>query len=457
MKMKKTFLIILVSVFGIHTEYSQQSPIRFYRFTEDYQYLSEKEDKTFWESLKYIPLGEESFLSIGGEVRSFFIVDDNERWNTEINNDGYLRQRFMLHSDLNLNKNFRVFTQLYSIDTYGRELGPIPQDEDIFDVQQLFAEYRGNINGGKWFARLGRQEFNIGNHQILQIREGLNARLVFDALRLNYQKNQWQVDAFYSNPVQVSEDTLDNEVFNNDLNFWGVNLALFSADRTGRIDAFYFGYDRETARFAQGVGEELRHSIGARYTLNKNGWSLDYEATYQFGDFIDGSINAWGAALFTGYQFENTWGKPKLTGEISYTSGDKSLDDQDLQSFNPLFPRGNYFGETAIITGINTINPAIMVDVYPIKNHQFHAELDLLYRSQTDDGLYFPPNIFFYPAGGSTERYIGSQLTLSHTVVINQFLTGVVAYANMFSGDFIKETRTDENVRLFSARLQFKF
>lgn len=60
--------------------------------------------------------------------------------------------------------------------------------------------------------------------------------------------------------------------------FWGVYaVGPFRALPKGKLDFYYLGLDRKRARFNEGVGRELRHSIGARIWGKTESWDYNTE------------------------------------------------------------------------------------------------------------------------------------------------------------------------------------
>jgi Alginate export len=78
----------------------------------------------------------------------------------------------------------------------------------------------------------------------------------------------------------------------------------------------------------------------------------------QFGSFDsqrgNGSILAWSVGTETGYKID-TFAKPRLSLRANIISGNSSADSASLQTFNPLFPKGKYFGELTPVGPYNLI------------------------------------------------------------------------------------------------------
>ncbi len=87
------------------------------------------------------------------------------------------------------------------------------------------------------------------------------------------------------------------------------------------LDLYYLGLDRKRAHFEQGAGREQRHSIGARLWAHRQAWDEDVEATYQWGSFAVGGIQAWAVASEIGYSKPSRPLKPRVALEVNVESG----------------------------------------------------------------------------------------------------------------------------------------
>src|SRR2546430_1757952 len=105
-------------------------PYKQLRYEESYQYLSDSSRRTdFTDQVKYIPLNQEgdSYLTLGGEIRERYEYFNNYNWGKGPQDDnGYLLQRYMVHADLHLGPDVRLFTQFKSGLEDGRNGGARP-------------------------------------------------------------------------------------------------------------------------------------------------------------------------------------------------------------------------------------------------------------------------------------------------------------------------------------------
>src|SRR6185503_2353921 len=100
---------------------------------------------------------------------------------------------------------------------------------------------------------------------------------------------------------------------------------------------------------------------------------------------LTGDIQAWTAASDVGFTFEHAPFKPRLGLKANITSGDDNPNNADLQTFNPLFPRGAYFGEPALIGPANHIDVHPQLDLALRRNVTLTLDWDCFWRENMHD------------------------------------------------------------------------
>jgi hypothetical protein len=141
---------------------------------------------------------------------------------------------------------------------------------------------------------------------------------------------------------------------------------------------------------------DKRRTAGRRISrpiaTERPGLDFDYEGLWQFGSFGSRTIQAWTLASETGYRFPTMCLKPRFSAKADISSGDDPRTNT-LGTFNPLFPKGNYFGVLAT-TGPGPIN---FIDVHPHVEtafpHGVSVSVDWIFqwRQNLRDGV--PPEI----------------------------------------------------------------
>ena len=96
-----------------------------------------------------------------------------------------------------------------------------------------------------------------------------NNRQSFDAVKLLYSQNNFKADLLFSHYVR-SKPKIFDDGFNKNTKFWGTYIVRNKLPFLKNIDFYYLGLWKRMAAFDDGIGKELRHSIGARIWNNKN-------------------------------------------------------------------------------------------------------------------------------------------------------------------------------------------
>ena len=434
-------------------------PFQIVRHDEDYSYLNDPARRSgALDSIKYIPLSSsrpDVYLSLGGELRQRVEIFENANW-LPLPTDTFLLQKYMLSADLHLGSRVRVFASLKSGLEDGRTGGPRPTDEDQLDLHEAFLDVR---LGEKRTAviRVGRREYALGSQRLVSVRASPNVRQSFDGVSVIVAPGSWKLEAFAARPVRTDEGVFDDDP-DHTRTFWGVYATgpLHLFEHAG-IDVYYMGLDRKQARYDQGTAPELRETVGARLFRRTAPWDYNFEVVYQWGRFGLGSIRAWTFASDTGFTLPQAAWRPRFGLKADITSGDKDPMDPTLQSFNPLFPKGAYFGENQLLGPVNHIDLHPSVDLHPFRQVTLSPSWLFFWRQNKNDGVYGVPGNLVRPARGATARYVGNQPAVMLTVGLGRHLTAALDFEYFFAGPFLRESGSARDVTFFAGWLSFVF
>jgi hypothetical protein len=430
------------------------------RYEEDWSVLRDPQLRTdFLDPVKYVPLTEdgEVLLSVGGEVRERYEYTGDPAWGDDPQDpNGVFLQRYILHGDLHLGPRFRFFSQLYSALEGGRAGPPNPIDENELDLQQAFVD--GAIPWGlPTTLRLGRQELRYGSARLVDVREGPNVRRKFDGGRvLLLPSEAWRVDVFAVRPSEIEPGIFDDGTDDSQA-LWGAYAVGTRVLLPTALDLYYLGYRNNNADFDQGAAREKRHTVGARVWGQRSGWDWNWELIYQWGDFGTGDIDAWSLATDTGYTWQEASWTPRLALSANIASGDRDPTDADLQTFNPLFPRGNYFSELALLGPRNFYNLHTFLSFLPTPRLEVTTDVDFFWRLETTDGIYRPSGALLRSGAGTDARYVGTEVSLNATFQVNPHISATAIYAHFFPGRYVEETGPSEDIDFFELTLRFLF
>jgi hypothetical protein len=443
-------IIVAMNVWGANYCFAESQrcpsppPYEQLRYEEDYSYLLNRTCRTDpWDIIKYISLSEKGdwFFSLGGEVRERYEYFDNYKWGQgPQSKNGYILQRYMLHADFHLGQHFRIFGQLKSGLEDGRDGGPRPTDRDQFDAHQAFLDLSTGIGNSRSLTlRAGRQEMDYGSSRLISVREGPNVRQSFDGLRLILNAGSWQVDGFVVRPVETSEGVFDDSSDSERL-LWGLYaVAPLPIVLGGKVDLYFLKFDRQEAEFAQGTADEQRSSVGMRVWSREQPLDYNFEFVFQWGSFGRGEIRAWMVASDTGYTFRNWPLRPRIGLKADIASGDSDPNDRDLQTFNAMFFRGEYFNRTQMLgpANVEDLHPSLKINFN--EKISFNVDWGFFWRQSLDDGIYGVAGNPVRSGLSSRASYIGSALSAEAVWRINHHFAITGAYTHFFVGPFLRK------------------
>lgn len=436
------------------------------RQDEDYRYLRNPPcGNDYWDRLKYVQLGSDAgtFVTVGGEIREWYEGYHNASWGYGTQDaNGYLLQRLSVYSDIHAASRIRLFVQLTSDIEAGRDGGPRPViDESKLFFEEAFADVTLSKKASdKLVLRLGRQEFELGDGRLVDVREGPNVRQTFDGAGLNWKVSSWNIDAFALKPVLNGTGVFDAPP-DHGSTFWGVYAVHPNPKvKDGNVDLYYLGLARKNAAFEVGSADEVRHTVGVRLSGRRGGWSYDSEAAFQAGSFGARNIRAWGTGHDTSYTFRSIRLQPQIGASALVASGSHGNSSSDLGTLNPLFPTGYYFGQG----GIALLGPSNVTAVGPKIGLRFTesvsviADTNFFWRTSLQDGVYGPGVNLLVPGQGNPARYVGSQPSVGIYWKARRHLSVSGAYAHFFTGPFlVNATPQGKDVNYGAVWTTYKF
>ncbi|MBO9706629.1 MAG: alginate export family protein [Caulobacter sp.] len=387
---------------------AEARPFRPVRSDEDYGYLRDADERTGLDRLRYIALGRDAYLSLGGEARIRVDAFDAPRFGVAGEEaDTYALTRLLFSADAHLGSRVRVYGELGAHRDTGKTAPPGGSDRDRLDAQLLFADVTP-VDG--WRVRLGRQEVAISPSQrFVALREAANIRQAFDGLRVTRNRNGLRLDAFYLQPV-VNEPGSFDDHRNHGQRFYGA-YGAGRLDKATSLDVYVMGLERDDVRFGRTRGDERRLSAGLRLAGTQGAFDYEIEAVVQRGRFAGQAIRAWAVGAGAGYTLEQPW-KPRLGLRLDNGSGDKDPADGRLGTFNPYFPRGGYFNETGLTGWSNLSAARPSLTLTPHRTLTLEASYLVRRRATAADAIYLQPMAVLPGSDASRARAVGQAIQL---------------------------------------------
>ncbi len=432
------------------------------RYEEDFSYLGGPEGsyvKDPWDSIKWMPIGDDWHLTLGGQARLRFESETDKSFGsgTGPSQDAFLLQRYFLHADLKHDSGLRFFLQGKFAHANFRDKGGRAGLEDHADFHQAFADVPTMLGGWPVVVRIGRQELEYGVERLISPLDWGNLRRTFDGIKVFADLPNWRLDAFAVRPVLNDRRNLDDEDEN--IDFYGF-YSTWKGSKALAAD-FYFLLLKDnniTTNSNTNSGRRTVYTIGNRLWGKRGSWDYETEAAAQFGTYAGDRVRAWMATVGGGYTFADVAWKPRIGLLYEYASGDRNPSDGTHSTFNQLFPLGHaWFGYLDRVGRSNIHAIKAQLKVKPSKKVTAWADFHTFFADQDRDSLYGANGKAIRSGSSGGSHKIGHELDLTMKVVINKHTTALVGWAHMWPGGFIERTGDNDSPDLFYTQIEYKF
>jgi hypothetical protein len=414
-----------------------------------------------WDPVKYVPLDRPNwFLTVAGEARERYELLDYPAFGFgPSDSNGYLLQRFLLSTDWHTGLRARVFVELQSGLTHGRNGLPVPSLTNQVDLHQGFVDLvplkriRLELR-----IRAGRQELAFGTGRLVSAAEGLNVRRSFDGIRVIGRHGDWTWNAGAYYLVKPETGVFDDAPDRN-LTHWGLGaIGRHTLWAGAGFSLYYFGVERQDAMFAEGTARSLRHTVGSRSWRSGAGpWDFNHEAVVQWGSFGNRRIRAWGASSDTGFTFSDRLGT-RVGIRADLASGDARREDGALNSFDPLFPSAiSYSGNSGLLGPTNLLDLGPTIRVSPSRRLTVMVGAPVFWRQSLADGVYLITTAPVPQSARSEARFVGVNPDVSVAWQIDRHLRVTALFSHFFLGPFLSDTTPGRAVNYGYTALSYRF
>lgn len=411
-------------------------------FNADFRYLDDpnNKDHDFFDPLKRVRLGDNWLFSTGGQLWNRYMNEDNSRLTQADNVYNLFRVR--AYGDLWYQDKFRVYAEFISAHQNGEDLTPLPIDVNRADIQNLFIDVKvGEIDGKPVYVRVGRQELLLGSQRLISTLDWANTRRTFDGVSAFYQGEKWDFNLFWLQFVVPSAAKLDS--VDNNQNFAGAWFT-YHPDKNSALDLYYLFLDNTNTIIQQGIvrGPFNVHTLGTRYSGDKDNFLWDVELALQLGERGDEDIVAGMASIGGGYHFANVPLNPTFWVYYDYASGDHNPNHGDYNTFNQLYPFGHYYFGWADLVGrqnINDLNSHLFL--YPSNWVTLWLQYHHFWLADSHDALYNTAgNAYRRSPTGAAGTDVGDEMDVVLNFHLSKHSDICVGYCKLFGGEFLEKT-----------------
>jgi len=237
--------------------------------------------------------------------------------------------------------------------------------------------------------------------------DGPNVRQAYDGATVAYTQGPWRFVALYTEPVQNQNLRAFDDYSSPHLSF-GLLRIERKMTSSSSLSAYVGRFRQDDVRFPSASGNEHRNVVDIRFTGSSGGYDWDAEGMAQWGRIGTQAIHAWATGAIVGRTLEAVPLSPRVSLQFDAASGDKSSADNELNTFNPLFPSGHYFTTAGYTTYANLVHAKAAVSLTPTDNLYLSAGVGGEWRATIADAIYTIPDIPVPNTAGRGGRYVGA-------------------------------------------------
>ncbi len=174
------------------------------------------------------------------------------------------------------------------------------------------------------------------------------------------------------------------------------------------LSTYVAEFRQDDVRFPSVSGNERRDIAEVRFAGVSGRFDWDAEAMSQTGRIGSQAIRAWATGVVVGETLGSSTVQPRITLQVDAASGDKSAADNQLNTFNPLFPSGYYFTNAGYTTYANLVHLKLGVTMTALANLKLTTGVGVEWRETVADAIYALPDVPVPDTAGHGSHYVGT-------------------------------------------------
>lgn len=311
-------------------------------------------------------------------------------------------------------------------------------------------------------ATIGRQIMSYGDERLIGGFDWNNLGRTFDAVKVHYGTDSWNVEAFASSVVVPKHGDFDQS-------------DLFDGNGTDRNQVFSGLYYSSTGLLPVQVTEiyalELHEeypagdtdfvTLGTRMKADPKklgGFDYDTEMAAQFGNVKGDGLQAFAGHWGAGYNWLKSAWKPRLGIEYNYATGDHDPRDGTVETFQNLFPTNHpLYGTMDLFSWRNLSNPGLSFSVQPVETVKVKLDYNAFWLANTSDNWYRAGGAPVLPIHPGANNYVGSEIDINASWKITKNVIVAGGYGHFFNGKYADGTAASSDADFAYAQVTIKF
>ncbi len=446
---------------------SLHSPYRTLFFENDFRYLNHPEVSPAYLSdyMKQMSWGDNWVVDVAGEYRMRIQNEANMRYQDfSHRDDNFMLERTRLYVHARYGETVGIYAEMLDAVSHWENYLPQDVDENRFDMQNLFADaLLTSVGDGETWLRVGRQEMLYGSQRLVSPIDWLNTRQTFDGVKGFHRGPTWDVDAFWTHPVDFAQQLGPDHNFNSpnlDRQFYGVYATRKFGDalideRPGspQLEKSTYGIDTYYLANTDAVTQLDSHLLGGRAFFHADGWQGDAEAGVQFGRTARGDL---AAGFFSGtllHTFSRTGVFSKAGIGYDWASGDRTPNDGKDGTFQLLYGDfHSYLGYCDLIGRRNIRDLSLQLQTDDTTDEKGDSTFwtiawHLFQLDSVTDALYNARGVpVRIDPSGSSGSAVGQELDITYRTISSGRSESLVGYSHFYPGSYLRRTTAPTSV-----------
>lgn len=390
-------------------------------------------------------------LDLGARLRLRYEWFNNYNLKTYGTNvdDQVLGEKLWLDAAYRMGTNATLFLRLqdahfwlsdFDADDFTTAALPACSHQDPFDIREAYLDLR-KIGESPVGIKAGRQIIAYADQRIWAPGDWSNSgKFTWDGVKLMWQSPAADVDGIFGQRVIADPDKFNMDYYGFDA--WGLYAAVKQLPFD--LDIFYVlkTDSHNTMAGESGTNSLALNAVGSRANWKPvDGVEVGGTIVYEFGDWGDDDLEAWGGVLSAGYTAPYSW-KPGTKLSYTYASGDSDPKDGKHETFDMLFGSvSQYYGLMNQFAWMNLHNYQVDLTAKP----EFLDKVVLSYHyfqlAETKDAWYFSTEKSVRrDKNGKSGTDLGQEVDLVLSKKINGNLGVDVGLCHFFAGEYAQDT-----------------
>ena len=310
---------------------------------------------------------------------------------------------------------------------------------DPFDFRQGYVEV-GAIEGDGVKVRVGRQDLFIGSLRLISTGDWSNITKNFDIARGTMSKGNFKLDMIAGSAVLDDPTRLDRHKPGE--HFYVAYSSWKNLIRGASIEPYVMAKTAMNVKGKDGKLGDADTIYGGLRVIGKVG-TLDYnaEAVREGGSYGNDVVQALGYVGGAGWSFPNIFGKPHVSGDFAWASGDSGRKDGHHESFDYLYgaqqPLTSLTGQVA---WRNIADLRAGVDFTPLKKLTVKLDYRDYWLATVQDGLYSGVGTRTVFNTKATSTHVGEGVETQFIFTVSPKMNFGVGVGNLTPGAYLKQS-----------------